>query len=61
MVLKNQKILFFLAFIALVIALFTKINIPDLSKAADIYVDIILTFLIFALLITFVFKGKFRL
>lgn len=58
---KNKKLLFLLAVIGWLIALYVKVNISEAKEAAGIYVDVISFSLIVFLVFTFVFKGRFRL
>lgn len=59
MVTQDKKLLFFLGAVTWLIALFIKVNIPELKDAATIYIDIISFVLIGFLIIEFVFKGRF--
>lgn len=57
----KYKLLFLLGVVGWLIALYLKVNVPEMSEPASVYVDIISFALICFLIIIFVFKGRFRL
>lgn len=58
---KNQRLLFILGISTLIIALFFRVNVPDLKDASEIYILILLTVLISLLVVRVVFHGKLKL
>lgn len=61
MITKNEKLFFIIAVGTLVLALYFKVNVPELRQAADIYVDVGSFVLLSFLVIKLIFRGKLEL